>query len=144
MNKEPLTGSEREQELEALVADVAAQHSAALIRAHDAERERDQLKHDIERHIAIAAEAETALAQREREAPPTDLVQRCREIREWKNTGLLKQDGALVALAKTLKVPEIYRLRVAEDNTTAEAISFVEACAPALSDDNGENDGRSR
>lgn len=57
-----------------------------------------------------------------------DLAERCREILEWKNTGLLQggAGGKLRAYAASLTdVPEDYRLAVAEKNTGDEAMRFV-------------------
>lgn len=55
-----------------------------------------------------------------------DLVERCREILEWKSTGLLARDGALRRFAASLSdVPERNRLTVAQGLTTAEAMQHV-------------------
>lgn len=63
-------------------------------------------------------------------AVPNDLRQRCREITEWHRTGVVKQNGALAALAATLtNHHEIHRMRQAEIETANEAF-YLLAAAP--------------
>lgn len=54
-----------------------------------------------------------------------DLVVRCKEILEWRRTGLLT-DGAVRRLAASLThIPEHYRLSVAENQTAEDAMKIV-------------------
>lgn len=54
-----------------------------------------------------------------------DLAKRCQEILDWKSSGLLV-DGELRKLAAALeKVPDTYRLPVAENQTTTEAMKEI-------------------
>ncbi len=54
-----------------------------------------------------------------------DLAIRCREVLDWKRTGLLV-DGELRRLASGMAdIPERYRLDLAEKRTADEAMQFV-------------------
>jgi len=58
----------------------------------------------------------------------SDLAQRCREIIEWRKTGLLHhgEGGALRQFAENLEnIPEYSRLEIAEHHTVLEAMQFV-------------------
>jgi hypothetical protein len=60
-----------------------------------------------------------------------DLVERCRELIDWKDTGTLKGE-ALRNLAKCqqeIGIPEYQALPVAEYKTAREAMEFVIAAA---------------
>jgi len=56
--------------------------------------------------------------------PDTDLVERCREILQWQNTGVLS-GMKLRELAKTLQAPEHTQLMLAEKMTANEAMNYV-------------------
>jgi len=63
-----------------------------------------------------------------RAAVPDDLRQRCIEIMEWHRTGVVKQNGALAALAATLtKYDDHDRMRGAEAETVSEVIALLAA-----------------
>lgn len=68
------------------------------------------------------------------QALDNDLVERCKELLDWKNTGFLNEGkgGAIRKLAKSLDhIPQIDRLRAAERITIDEALKFFAAQLPA-------------
>lgn len=84
--------------------------------------------------------AETVAARDTAGTTPADLIQRCRELVEWRNTGLLHKGsgGALRAYAERLEkdgISDAYALGVAESNTASEAMKeLVRIACPAPAD----------
>jgi hypothetical protein len=99
--------------------------------------------------------AETSEVTRLRDAPP-ELVQRCKEILEWRDTGLLNKGtgGALRAYAEQLTnegIDEVNALGVAESRTVSEALKELVRVrlaallpAPAAEDESQEANSESR
>jgi len=82
----------------------------------------------------IAKDALTAALGDAVVVPDASLVQRCRELLDWSQTGLLNGGGVVRDLAARLeaKVGETYALRVAEDQTKDDAMRAVVRIAEAL------------
>lgn len=110
-----------------VMAETPAEAAEAMLGQADMITLCHQCSHDIDLGDPIRAIVyDDEGSEYDEREPPGNLRERCRELLEWKRTGLLKQGGAIQALAATLtEFDDLHRISQAERQTLEEAAKFV-------------------